>query len=323
MSPYTRSRAPDPTGNLSALYVNSDANTTDDGDWTAENVYADGDLIVEVAFIQSSKESRKLFEDGRSISWVDIQRFAVAPGYRARVSSVVLSVASDILRETFQLLSTQKPGKWFRPLNHTQRTRGIYWYRVNSNAAGPKEINVVCVSDFNQFFCPEWKPLLSESFITLIYILHHKGHVVLDTLLGLDLEEGTERSLVYLSTLSELAWVFGCEDAVAPTVQLARIRLQARASECHDDTENINRPRFPELPELRGDKYGFFPGHAHYDYDVRLTPFIKLALFCNDRLAFRKATQLYILSIDAQSAEDVPRPYEDDNMGILPFMRST
>jgi len=287
-------------------------------DTTVDSVYAGGDLILEVAFIQSSKESRQLLEDGRSISWVDIKRFAVAPGYRARVSSVVLSVASDILRETFQLLSTQKPGKWFRPLNHTQRTRGIYWYRVNSNAAGPKEINVVCVSDFHQFLWPDWKPLLSESFKTLMGILHHKNLVFLDSLLAEDLEEGTERGLVYLSTLSEFAWVFGCEGAVASTVQLARMWLQARVSECHDGAGNINTPVSPELPELRKNKYGFYPGDSHYLPGFSLSPHIKLAFVWNDRIAFQKATELYILDTGG-----VPRVYEYDNMGILPLMLST
>lgn len=281
---------------------------------TVDSIYAGGDVILEVAFIQSCKQSRQLLEDGRSVSWADIQRFAVTPGYRARVSSVVLSVASDILRETFQLLSTQMPGKWFRPLNHTQRTRGIYWYRVDSNAV-VQEINLVCVSDFHQFLWPEWKSLLPESFKSLMCILHHKSPAHLDSLLAVDLEEGTERGLVYLSILSELAWVFGCEGAIESTIQLARISLQARVSEYHDDARNINTPLSPELPELRKNKYGFYPGDLHYLPGFSLSPHIKLAFVWNDRIAFQKATQLYILGTGG-----VPRVYEYDNMGILPLM---
>lgn len=230
----------------------------------------------------------------------------------------MLSIASGILRETLQLLSTQKHGEWLQPVRHTQRTRGIYWCCVDTKAVGPKEVNVVCVSDFHQYLWPEWKPLLSESFQSMMCILHHKTPVFFDNLLEIDLESDKERGLVYLSTLSELAWVFGCEDAVKSTVQLARMRLKARVSECYNAAEDINRPWSLELPELRKDSHGFYPGDLHYLPGFSLSPHIKLAFVWNDRVAFRKATQLYILSTGG-----VPRVYEDDNMGILPLMLGT
>ncbi|KAF8419364.1 hypothetical protein EV426DRAFT_644975 [Tirmania nivea] len=170
-------------------------------------------------------------------------------------------LSSDILRETLQLLSTQKPGRWLRPLTHTQRTRGIYWYCVDSKAVGPKEV-MLSVSNFHQFLWPDWKSLLSKSFKTLMCILHHKSPVFLNNLLAIGLKEGTEGGLVYLSTLSELA----------STVELARIRLQDRVSKCHGNSGNINTPWSSELPELGKNRYGFYLGNVHYHPRFSLPP---------------------------------------------------
>jgi len=160
-----------------------------------EDIYPDGDLIINIRCV----------DIGSVVNWQH-----VPPILRARVSSIVLAVASDSFASTL---------KEVRKLNrngdeYIQQTRGVRWYLDTMEPV--MVVDLVCIVENHDTV---WAGITMD-FLIVLKLLHLKNPE-LDSVC--DSESRRDR----LAMISEIAWVFGCESAIVSWVRLCQYEYQA------------------------------------------------------------------------------------------------
>ncbi|KAF8420358.1 hypothetical protein EV426DRAFT_242726 [Tirmania nivea] len=160
-----------------------------------EDIYPDGDLIVNVKCIKTSSIP----------NWRDIP-----PLLRAKVSSTVLSVASasfaSTLREVRKLNANSD--------QYIQQTRGVRWYLDTMEPV--MVVDLVCIVENHNTV---WTGT-SMGFTILLKVLHLMNP-------DLDSIDDSESRRNCLGMISEIAWVFGCELAIESWVRLRQHEYHA------------------------------------------------------------------------------------------------
>ena len=150
---------------------------------------------------------------GSVAGWRDIP-----PILRARVSSTVLSVASTSFASTLKEVRNLNPNGD----EYIQQTRGVRWYLDTMEPT--MVVDLVCIVENHNTV---WAGVAMD--YTIFLKILHLQNPELDSVC--DSESRRDR----LAIISEIAWVFGCESAIASWVRLSQYQYQAGIAEHRQD----------------------------------------------------------------------------------------